>query len=505
MNITKLNASVLIVEPSQESLTPLTQLMESIGLGLTIVQSGEQALDVIEKWVPEMILLNSRLPGIDCFETCSRLKQHQATRAVPIVLVVAMTEGIDHHQILAVGSVGYITKPFKSQEVLMQIHAYITLFRQQKRLLQQNEQLRHQIKCLKSTKNAHSTTAKSDAQAQYDRPIGQSQAIIQLIEDIRRLQNSQISVLIEGECGTGKELVARAIHKVSRYNKGPFVAVNCSAIPYELAESEFFGSMRGAFTSAFSDRKGYFELAEGGTLFLDEIGEMPRLLQAKLLRALEERKIRPVGGTYPKPINIRVIAATNTNLLEMIQAGTFRQDLYFRLAGCPITIPPLRTRQEDIALLAEHFLKQFAADQEPNELSPSALQRLENYDFPGNVRELKNLIERALLYCDGKTIQAEHFHLIETRLTPKCQSPQPYKSTELLKSIQAERSFMPDEKKVLIFVQRHDSINNALCQQLLGVNHNRAAYLLKKMTRQGVLVCKGSHRATIYCLGTYTK
>ena len=506
MNTTELNASILIVEPSPKSLTQLTPLMEQVGLDVTIVQSGEQALNVIDKSVPEIILLNSRLPGIDGFETCSRMKQHQTARAVPIFFIVTMTECIDHSQILAVGSVGYITKPFHGEEVLMRIHIQIALFRQQKTLLQQNEQLRQQIKGLKPIKNAHST-AKSDYQAKAqpsDILIGKSRPIIKILNDIRRLPNTKISVIIDGECGTGKELVANAIHKGSPCAKGPFVAVNCSAIPYELAESEFFGSMRGAFTGALKDRKGYFELAEGGTLFLDEIGELPRLLQAKLLRALEERKIRPVGGTHPKPINIRVIAATNANLLEMIKAGTFRRDLYFRLAGCLITIPPLRTRKEDIALLAEHFLNRLAADMGPKEFSQHAFQALENYDFPGNVRELKNIIERALFYCDGQTIQPKHLHLIETRLSSETQPPSSLMPTEGLKSISAEQSFTTDEEKILTFVQRHGYINNTMCRQLLGANHNRAAYLLRKMTGNGVFVCEGSNRATNYRLPKLT-
>jgi DNA-binding NtrC family response regulator len=504
MNTTELNGSILIVEPNQESLTQLTQLIEPVGLNVTIVQSGEQALDVIEKWQPDIILLNSRLPGIDGFETCSRLKQHQAVQMVPIFLIVAMTECIDHSQILAVGSVGYLIKPFQGEEVLMRIHVHIAQFRQQKTLQQQNELLRQQIRS--QIKNARSTAdAKFGYQAKAqpsDMFIGKSGPILKILNDIRRLQNSKITVLIEGECGTGKERVANAIHKNSLYANGPFVAVNCSAIPYELAESEFFGSMRGAFTGALKDRKGYFELAEGGTLFLDEIGEMPQLLQAKLLRALEERKIRPVGGTHPKPINIRVIAATNAHLLEMIKAGTFRWDLYFRLVGCLLTIPPLRTRKEDIALLARHFLNQLAADMETatKEFSPHAFQALENYDFPGNVRELKNIIERAWFYCDEQTIQPEHLNLIETGLTSETQSPSRQTSTDAIKSIQAEQSFTTDEEKILTFVQRLGYINNVLCQQLLGINHNRATYLLKKMIDNGVFVCEGSNRATRYCL-----
>ena len=242
------------------------------------------------------------------------------------------------------------------------------------------------------------------------------------------------------------------IHNGSAYAKGPFIPVNCSAVPSELAESAFFGAMRGAFTGTVNDRKGYFELAEGDTLFLDEIGEMPWFLQAKLLRVLENKKIWPVGGIQPKSVNIRVIAATNANLLEMIEAGKFRQDLYFRIAGCWLQVPSLRNRKEDIDLLIKHFLNQLAS----KTLSQSALTALENYDFPGNVRELKNIIERARLYCDGKTIQPEHLHLLATipnnLLT----------STSVLSSVQVDQALGTDEEKVLLFVNNHGYINNAL-------------------------------------------
>ncbi len=318
MNVAELNASILIVEPHQEILTQLIAVIEPVGLKIMIAQSGEQALDVIKELVPAIILLNSQLPGMDGFETCSRLKQHQNTQTVPIVFIV--TERIDYKEILSVGSVGMLTKPFRRDEVLMHIHVHITqdystLVQENKQLKREMAQLKHQL----SIQNPRSITEAKSNESNYQIPaseptlIGHSPQQHELLKQIRCFSNSPLPVLIQGECGSGKELV-EALHKHSAYATGPFVPVNCAATPLELAEAELFGVVRGAFTGAVKDRKGYFELAEGGTLFLDEIGEMPLLLQPKLLRALEHLEFSPVGGTHPKSINIRVIAATNANL-----------------------------------------------------------------------------------------------------------------------------------------------------------------------------------------------
>jgi DNA-binding NtrC family response regulator len=509
MNTIELNASILIVEETPESSHTFTKHLKNVGLDVTLAQSGEQALQVIEKWVPDIILLDIRLPGIDGFETCRRLKQHEITRYVPIFLMAAMTQSVDKIKGLTVGSLGYISKPFQYEQVLMHINICISLFRQQKTLLQENEQLRQEIKRLKATENARSITEAKAAYQPKAEPcdisslIGQSQAIIEIKTDIRRLQKvDKTSVLIDGECGTGKELVARAIHFKSGRAKEPFIAVNCSAIPHELAESHLFGHVRGAFTGALNNRKGYFEQAEGGTLFLDELGEMQISLQAKLLRALEENMIMPVGGERLKPINIRVLAATNANLLAKIKAGTFRKDLYFRLVCCNITLPPLRTRKEDIALLADHFLMELAAEkgETKKELSQRALTALESYDYPGNVRELKNILERAVIYCDHDSVQLQHLRFIDTSLIPNTPLPEPPESTDALPAAEAEKIPATDKEKILASVQKQGHITNTLCRQLLGAKYNRASYLLGKMTRDGVLVREGNHRSTNYRL-----
>ena len=245
--------------------------------------------------------------------------------------------------------------------------------------------------------------------------FGDSDAMQNIHTTLHQLRNNRnTSVLITGETGVGKEVVARAIHLGGPRVSGPFVALNCGAIPYELAESVFFGHVRGAFTGAIADQTGYFERANGGTLFLDEVGDMPIETQVKLLRALDDSAITPIGATESKKVDIRVIAATNTDLKAKVEAGLFRLDLYFRLAGMLIEISPLRERKVDIPLLAEYMLSALAVEMEvpTPELTPKAVEALEGYAFPGNVRELRNIIEHALIVSEGTVIQREHLRFL---------------------------------------------------------------------------------------------
>jgi transcriptional regulator with GAF, ATPase, and Fis domain len=319
--------------------------------------------------------------------------------------------------------------------------------------------------------------------------IGHSKAVDTIIKDIRRLQRvDKINVLILGESGTGKELIARSIHFGGARASGPFIPVNCSAIPDELAESSFFGHVRGAFTGALNNRQGYFEMAQGGTLFLDEIGDMPVLLQAKLLRILEDGQLIPVGGGQAKQINVRIIAATNADLHVKRAGGVFRDDLYFRLAGYIFNVPPLREHKEDIASLAEHFLSRFAVEMgyKKMPLPQSTVAMLENYHFPGNVRELKNIIEHALIRSAGAPIEPHHMQMLASN-APTVEPP-----TDAFPS--------SEEKKVMAYVRKHGSINNTQCRQLLDLDYNQASYFLKKMKGAGLLVSEGERRWTSYRL-----
>jgi DNA-binding NtrC family response regulator len=249
--------------------------------------------------------------------------------------------------------------------------------------------------------------------------IGQSTALNAALDQVRRVAPTDATVLLAGESGTGKELFARQVHHQSGRRKQAFLAINCAAIPENLLESELFGYEKGAFTGAVASKRGKFEIADRGTLFLDEIGDLSPALQGKVLRVIEQKQFERVGGNETRSVDIRLVAATNKNLIGLVQAGIFRQDLFFRLSVFPVTVPPLRDRQGDIALLARHFVGRFAAEQKrkaPVELSPEALQAMERYPWPGNVRELENSIERALILGEGDSIRPEDLALPDTIL-----------------------------------------------------------------------------------------
>jgi formate hydrogenlyase transcriptional activator len=243
--------------------------------------------------------------------------------------------------------------------------------------------------------------------------LGESDSWRAVLEEVQLVAPADSTVLLLGETGTGKELIARAIHEQSRRRRQPFVAINCAAFPESLVESELFGHERGAFTGAFERKPGKFELADKGTLFLDEVGELPAPVQAKLLRALQEREVQRVGGTKPIAINVRLIAATNRDLQESLRDGTFRQDLYYRLNVFPLKLPPLRDRGEDVTVLARHFVHRFAERQRRRapDLTPAAVAALRSYHWPGNVRELQNVLERAMILCRGSELSADLLHL----------------------------------------------------------------------------------------------
>ena len=330
--------------------------------------------------------------------------------------------------------------------------------------------------------------------------VGKSEAIRKIFDDIESLQPiKKTNILILGESGTGKELVARAIHFGGVRAKGPFIAVNCAAIPSELTESILFGHVRGAFTGAVNDRQGYFELASGGTLFLDEMGEMPYSLQAKLLRTLENGTFMPVGSYQEKQVDVRVIAATNVNLVTKMLAGEFRNDLYFRLAGYTIQLPSLRERREDLPLLIEHFLSQLAVemDRPKKTLDSSARELLGIYAFPGNVRELRNILEQAIIISDdNEVIQSQHIRLLNSITTNETTNNSSPVTTN--KDQPISLSFPKAQQEILTYIRQQGSITNSECQRHLNVDYHRASYLLKEMKRRGQLVLQGSRRGSYY-------
>jgi len=513
-------STVLVVDDKPNNLDVLIAHLYKLGLTISVALNGEEAIELAKEIVPEIILLDVVMPGIDGFETCRRLKTDPMTRDIPVIFMTALLDTVDKVEGFEAGGVDYITKPFQKEDVLVRLNVHITIYNQQKKLEKQNaeliklnEQLKQEIARREQVEDALQVadTKLSMISEQETKRwglsafIGKSPTMITIFENIRRLQNvEKTSVLILGESGTGKELIARAIHFGSARAKAPFIPVNCSAIPDELAESTFFGHVRGAFTGAVNERKGYFELAEGGTLFLDEIGDMPKILQAKLLRTLEDGNLIPVGGNQEKKVEFRIIAATNTNLTAKIAAGEFRQDLYFRLAGYIIQVPLLREHKEDIPLLVDHLLSSFAEDmgRPKAALTPQALAILENYSFPGNVRELKNLIEHALISSNGAQIQPQHFHFIKVAPTTSAQ-PTLSQTVETVSLPSETKPLLQNndtsaKEKILAYVREHGGINNTQCRHLLNLNYHRASYILKNMNQKGLLVREGERRWSYY-------
>jgi DNA-binding NtrC family response regulator len=407
---------ILLVDDQPANLEVLCELLEAEGYEISLAPRGEIALSIVSQAEgrPDLILLDVMMPEMDGYEVCRRLKADPDTRAIPVIFITArdLTEGVLEG--LDAGGVDYIAKPFRDQEVLARVQTHLRLSLMARELAARNRELEREIAQRRKLKGQLSLISRREAERWgLEEFVGQSPTMRKILADIRLLQeNVGTSVLITGESGTGKELIARAIHFGSACAEGPFVPVNCVAIPHELVESALFGHVKGAFTGADADRQGYFELAHEGTLFLDEIGDMPLDLQGKLLRVLEDGQVWPVGAGEGKKVETRVLAATNTDLTERIRTGSFRQDLYFRLARFTVTAPPLRERQQDIPLLVRHFVRHFAEEmgRDPPAIAAEGLQRLSAYAFPGNVRELKNTIERALIESRGSEIGPEHLH-----------------------------------------------------------------------------------------------
>jgi len=496
---------ILIVDDTPANLSVLTDLLEPLGFTIAAVRSGAMAMDIVDQLKPDLILLDILMPGMDGFETCRRIKSDAALANTPVIFLSARDDMQALSEGFRAGASDYIVKPFQPEEVLTRLRHHLALasmsrelHAKNEELAQKNAELQEEIRLRRVTEEQLSSAdskltmlrEKESRQWGIDRFIGRSRTISDILASVRRLQSfSGVNVLITGESGTGKELVARAIHYGGAREKGPFIAVNCVAIPEELAESILFGHVKGSFTGATMDRKGYFELAHGGTLFLDEIGDMPVTLQAKLLRVLEDGEVTPVGAMSSRRVDVRVVAATNANLESQVNSGAFRQDLYFRLAQFEVKVPPLRDRKGDIPLLAEHFLSLFATEMgiPVPPLSTAAVDALTRYPFPGNIRELKNIIERALIESGGEEIQPRHLYLsnlsarVPAMSTATASMPAlaPSRSDDIPLNLgQAEAILM---KRAL---EQADG-NIAKAARLLGVNRTRIYRKLQGENSEG--------------------
>ena len=377
--------SILIVDDEAGVRAALAGILSDEGYAVEAVETGEDAVSAVEARRYDLLLLDVWLPGMDGLQTLQRVRAVDAD--VPVVVISGHGNIETAVKAVRIGAQDFVEKPLSLEKVLLVVKNAL----RQRKLEAEVRSLKEQVE--------HRWVM-----------VGESPAIQRLRADIEQAAPSNGRVLIFGENGTGKELVARNIHARSLRASGPFVEVNCAAIPEELIESELFGHTRGAFTGAQAAKKGKFELADGGTLFLDEVGDMTLKTQAKVLRVLQEQKVEPVGGTGSVTVDVRVIAATNKNLEEEIRRGTFREDLFFRLNVIPFEVPPLRERRGDIPLLARHFLAAISAEygKRPKQLAPEALDALVAQPWPGNVRELRNTIERLVIMTAGDRIEARH-------------------------------------------------------------------------------------------------
>lgn len=362
---------ILVIDDERNIRRSLNMILSGEGYGVTCASSGQEGLDALEQEPADAALLDIVMPGMNGIEVLQKMRQ--AHPGLAVIMISGRGTVQDAVQATKLGAYDFLEKPLSREKVLLAVsHAMETV-----ELAEENRSLRQKI------------------EGRFEM-IGQSSAILEVREQIQKVAPTNGRVLILGDSGTGKELIARDIHRNSRRCKNPFIKVNCAAIPEELIESELFGSARGAFTGAVKTRDGKFLQADDGTLFLDEIGDMSISAQAKVLRALEQGEFERVGGNETIRIDVRVIAATNKPLHEEVEQGRFREDLYFRLNVVPIVAPPVRNRREDIPMLANHFLTLYAEENgfRPKKIAPKALEVLCRYDWPGNIRELKNLVER---------------------------------------------------------------------------------------------------------------
>src|SRR3990172_5866532 len=379
--------TVLVVDDEQNMQAVMRMILEDAGHAVITAGSGEEALQHIQNPNLDMVLSDMKMPGMGGEGLLTRCRADRPD--LPVIVVTAHGTIKSAVKSVSAGAADYLTKPFEPEELEIAVRNAINL----RDILRENQRLKATINQALAGKQL----------------LGESPATRHLIEEIEKVAPYKTNVLITGESGTGKELVARTIHNLGPRRDRPWVAINCSAIPRDLMESELFGYVKGAFTGATQNRMGRLEQAQGGTLFLDEIGDLDPGLQAKLLRVLQEREFSPVGSDRTRGVDVRFIAATNRDLRELVRQGQFREDLFYRLDVYSIVAPPLRTRRDDIPLLAQTFLRELAAetDKKVTAFTPAALEILERYDWPGNIRELRNTVERSMVSCRGQAIDVE--------------------------------------------------------------------------------------------------
>jgi two-component system NtrC family response regulator len=449
--------TVLIVDDEKNYPPILGAVLEEEGFETLTAASGHEALRRLEEADVDIVLTDMKMPGMDGIELLEEIKKQD--QDLPVIMMTAYGTVDKAVEAMQKGAYSYILKPFDNKRLVLYVNKAVSMYR----VVKDNRRLREDV----------------SSRYRFDNIIGKSKAMQEVFRTIRKIAPATATVLIEGENGTGKELVARSIHfNGSRRNK-PFIAVNCSALAETLLESELFGHEKGAFTGAVATRKGRFEIADTGTLFLDEIGELSQNLQVKLLRVLQERTFERVGGMKPVTVDVRIIAATNKRLKKEIEAGRFREDLFYRLNVLHIPLPSLRDRREDIRLLVDYFIRKYAEERGSETpitgVDHDVVRILYDYNWPGNVRELENVIERAMILCPGGNISVsdlpKHFRHQANQTLDLGEIPSTAKLSETLTMV---------EKALILRALKLSGNVQTRAAELLGIGKSGLSQKIKK-------------------------
>jgi DNA-binding NtrC family response regulator len=459
--VTSTTAQILIVEDKESLRTMLRLALERAGHGVLEAGDEPEAVRLLNEFRPAVVLSDLRLPTGDGFGVLRAAKELDIE--IPVIVMTAYGSIEDAVSAMKEGALDFLAKPVDPDHLQLMVSRAI----EQRRLLTENMLLKEELAIRRGAPLI----------------VGEDPSLRRVLASLQRAAATDTTVLIEGESGTGKELFARTLHALSHRSDEPFVAINCAAIPETLLESELFGHEKGAFTGAVARKPGKFELAHRGTLFLDEIGDLPLSLQAKILRALEERRFERLGGTASIQVDVRLVAATNRGLKAAVASRRFREDLYFRLSVFPISIPPLRERPTDVARLARFFIDRFCRDlkKKPLTLSPAALEALQQYSWPGNVRELQNCIERAVILADGDTLQPRHLNL-SFASTQGETTADPWEQIDLSGTMNdaVRRATTEVERRKLVEALRETGNNKSHAAEILQVSYKTFLAKLKE-------------------------
>ena len=445
---------ILVVDDEENLCAFMKLMLAKEGYDVTTTVSAHEALDLLSDDGMDLVFTDLMMPEMNGLDLVRKLRElRPETECVVMTAFASVDSAIEA---LKLGAADYITKPFNLEELKIIVRQLLS----RRRIEEENRRLHAEL--------GDRTT--------LDRFMGTSASVVQLKELVTRVASTDSTVLIRGESGTGKELVARSIHALSSRREAPFVSLNCAALPDTLLESELFGHVKGSFTGAVKDKEGLFKAAASGTFFLDEIGEASPAIQVKLLRALEEKVITPVGSTSPEEVDVRLLAATNVDLEELVKEGRFRADLYYRLNVIPLFIPPLRDRKDDIPILVDHFRQRIAerTQSEPKQINQEAMAALLSYGWPGNVRELEHMLERAILFAKGKRVSASDFPEKLRSNTPQPVAYDERAATPTLETI---------EKAYIAWVLQQTGGQKAKAASILGID---SSTLYRKIDRYGL-------------------